>query len=109
MIFSLTVGAAWEHAVPIAVTKERVKEDRHKEISTYPTMYERVVNQLFSTESKSIYLPNELCAQVGLEQHLPVRPASVRKSTNPILSPVLLSARKDFLGGGNGAKRREGS
>ena len=52
MILRLTVEAACEHAVPIAATKERVKEDRHKEISTYPTMYERVVNQLFSTESK---------------------------------------------------------
>jgi hypothetical protein len=88
MVFRSDIEAGRGHAAVSAVVRGKTLRLNGTEITTYPTMYERVVNQLLSTATLSICLSSKLCAQVGLQQQaiLPVRPASVRKSTNPILT-----------------------
>ena len=70
-------------------------------------MYERVVNQLFSTESKSQFRwPGEVCDQVGLEKYLTCETGICEKVDEPhIVIGVAICVRR--LSGEEDRRREE--
>jgi hypothetical protein len=109
MIFGLDAETGRGHAAVSTVSKGRRQKLNHEEIITYPIMYERVVNQLFSTESRSVCLTCEALAQAGLEEQL-TGETSVREKVNETHIAGVVCLREGLLGEdeGVGGKREKG-
>ena len=110
MIFGLDAETGRGHAAVSTVSKGRRQKLNHEEIITYPIMYERVVNQLFSTESRSVCLTCEALAQAGLEEQL-TGETSVREKVNEThIVAGVVCLREGLLGEdeGVGGKREKG-
>jgi hypothetical protein len=93
----LTPKSGGVHAAASIVSRGRREKFNHKEITAYPTMYERVVNQLFSTESKSACSLCEACGQVGFERCLTGETSVREKVDEPHVVNAIVYLREPLL------------